>query len=115
MATIWADRKEHAGSSARQARNAYQRKEAELESARAEATRLQVELRSKKEEFTRAKRGTEKRQLEILGLEKTQRDLGRLLEDLEQRIARHKGRVSRLEHEVEQLREAAFRGRSFGV
>ena len=110
MATIWSERE--SGVSAREAKYRYQKKETELEDARASSTRLQAELRAKKEELARANRGIEKRQIEILQLEKTKRDLGRTIDDLERRMREQKARLSRLEHDVEQGREAAFRGRS---
>lgn len=100
---------------AREAKRKYQVKERELEGARTELAQSRVGVHTKKEAFARTRRGVEKRQLEILQLEREQRDLERALKDLEQQVNTQKRRVSRLEHEVEQLREAAFRGRSFGV
>lgn len=115
MATVWSDRKAEPKASARQARDKYQKKEMELEDERARLTRLQAELRGKQEELRRLTRGIEKRELEILQFQKSRRDLGRIVEEFGDRARQQKAKVSRLEHEAEQLREAAFRGRSFGV
>lgn len=112
MAKVWSERGENFGGSARQARDQYQKKERELEDERTSTARLQAELRAKKEELARSKRGIEKRQIEILQLERITRSLGKAVVDLEHRFLQQKARVSRIEHEVERAREDAFRRRS---
>ncbi len=87
----------------------------ELEATRTELAKVQGDVRVKRESLARARRGIEKRQLEILQLEREQRGLERALEELEKELATRKTRVSKIEHEVEQLREAVFRGQSFGA
>lgn len=121
MGTIWSKRDEGGLAStshhaeARAAKAKYQRKEAELQDEQTTLTRLNAGLREKKEEHSRLRRELERHQLDGIRLEDRERQITRDLEDLEAKIANQKSHVSRLEHDVETLREEAFRGQRFGV
>jgi chromosome segregation ATPase len=121
MRTVWSERDEGGLASAshraaaRAAKVKYQRKEAELQDEQTALTKLNAGLREKKEEHSRLRRETERHQLEGIRLEDRERQIARDLDDLEKKITDQKSRVSRLEHDVETLREEAFRGQRFGV
>lgn len=114
MSKVWSERGVSEHAAAREAKGRYQKKEMELEDERTRLARFQGDLRAKSEELARARRGVEKRQLEILNLEREQRTLERAREDLEHQITAQKSRVGRLEHEVEEFREATFRRKGVG-
>ena len=121
MGTVWSKRDEGGGASASHraaahaAKAKYQRKEAELQGEQTALTKLNAGLREKKEEHSRLRREAERHQLEGIRLEDRERQIARDLDDLEKKITDQKSRVSRLEHDVETLREAAFRGQRFGA
>jgi len=116
MAKVWGARggetwpgDEHSG---RAARDLHQKKELELEGERSLLQKLEGEIRSKKEEFNRLRRKRENLDSERVRLDAENIELERTLADAERRLSGQKARITRLEHEVEQLREARFRGRS---
>lgn len=121
MGTVWSGRDEGGLSSAKRrsaahaAKTKYQRKEAELENEQAALARLNAGLREKREAYSKARREGERHQLEGIRLGDRERQIARERDDLEAKIADQKSRLSRLEHDVEMLREEAFRGQRFGV
>jgi len=111
MSMVWGSRGADDSLTAREAKKKYQRKEMELEDERQRLQRLEVDLRAKHEEAARLRRAVEKAELDRVNLERLQRTLERSLGEAEHGRTAQKARVSRLEHEVEQFREASFRGR----
>lgn len=122
MSKVWAAKGRDAGfgseskrSAAREAKYRYQKKEMELEEARTALSRVRAELEQQKTELTRNRRDMDRKRLEMMRLDERERDLHRAIQDLEAKASEQKTTVAKLEHEVEQLREEAFRGRNFGV
>lgn len=116
MARVWGARGEESWPgderAGRDARDRHQKKEIELEDERSVLQKLEGEIRSKKEEFSRLRRKRENLEAERVRLDTENLELERVLADAERRLSGQKARIARLEHEVEQLREARFRGRS---
>jgi len=94
--------------SARERRSKYQKKELELAEEREALSRLLGDERQRKEEVARIRRDRERKETEMLQLEQRQRDRERALQELEHRVAGQKAKVSRLERDVNSLREEAF-------
>lgn len=116
MAKVWGARGEEAWPgderSARAARDLHQKNELALEDERAALQKLEGEIRAHKETVSRLRRKRESLEAERVRLDEEKIELERVLADAERRLSGQKARVSRLEHEVEQLREARFRGRA---
>lgn len=91
---------------ARGARNAYQKKEMELEDERERLRRLNAEVRVTKEALGRLKRAIEEAQIAAVRRESDKTELERSAADAERKVSEQKSRIARLEHEVENLREA---------
>lgn len=120
MAKVWAEKGRGAGfgglskrAAARQAKYAYQRKEMELEDEREVLARLHGQLREQKELLARSESAMRKKRLELMRMEDEGRESLRAVQDAEAKVEGQKVKVSRLEHETEQLREQAFRGQDF--
>lgn len=121
MGRVWSERgREPAFGSgskrqaARQAKYKYQAKETELETARSALARLETSVRGKRSELARLKQMIEKRRLELVQSEERRRTLEKMIQDLDPQVSSQRARVRQIEHEVEQLREAAFRGHQYG-
>lgn len=94
-----------------EAKRDYRRKQAELDELVAQHSRVEGQLRVRREELARTRREMERYATELARLAKAREQLERMVEEFEQTLERGRAKVSALEHEVESLREDAYRRR----
>lgn len=118
MSQVWGASGEDAsfgsrrGKSPRELHSQYQKKELELDEERETLSKLQGAERQGRETLARIQRDREKKEAEALQLEQRQRDQERALQEAEHQLTAQKAKVSRLERDVNTLREQAFRRQS---
>lgn len=105
MSKVWAERGLDEKAARLEAKRQYQQREMALEEERTRLSRMEGEFRTLREELARGQRTLEQRQLDILNLEKQQRNRARSLDEFADRITAQKRTVARVEHEAERLRE----------
>lgn len=118
MTRVWGQRGEGGLSGAssvgspgtpRDAQNAYQKKEMELADERERYQRLTAETKVLRGNLSRLQRVMEEATLEAVRRDQEKNDLQRSVAESDRAVVEQKAHLSRLEHEVETLREALHR------